>query len=850
MQQPGRSRLIARLAGQAREIKPDLLAQSGRLLKETARCLASDLSREVLPEEAADTLAQAIVCAAAILGDSRKSHNSAAANWLHDQLKPWERFALERAQLLSTGASVPGTECHAAAGDPIRFPASYHHLFEHFLHAYARDSRKRRGVFFTPQPVADYIVAVADSLLCEKCNSPAGLADPSVRIIDPACGTGVFLLAVIDYLENAARPNTQTERWSQCIHDLLPRLIGVEILPAAAFLARLNIALKLAETNYDFRDSAPINILTSDALSPLTQSTIRNSPSAIPVLLGNPPFSSLSTSGNDWITDLVRGDDQIRGYVKAGGQRLGERKTWLHDDYVKFIRLAQWHVEQAGSGVVGFVTNHGYLDNATFRLMRQELARVFPHIEILDLHGNRKKHEIAPDGSRDENIFGLDQGIAISLLCRPPPETRSVSEGEMSSTITYSELWGTRAGKLKELQSAVESHNNDKLLRGSPSLARRVSISPEAPDRRFLPAGASSRPVPEYDAGWSLADAMPVNTTAPVTARDHFVVAFTENELRQRMEEFRDLSIPDDEIRRRYFLRTRSARYQQGDTRGWQLSQARRIVAADADWQSRIVRCLYRPFDWRYVFWHPAMIDWPRADVTRHLLGSKFTVQDSTFGASTLNLEPGTSNLSLIARRQQLPTQPCTFFWVADGLALDGVIRSDNRGSESLFPLYVADQAGTGMCANFAPGFIDCVIRAVGLDWLPLGRGDLLTNFGPEDLAAYVYALFHTPGYREDYAERLRTDFPRVIVPRSPESLATMSRLGRELIELHLLRRAELDGSAWKADPLPPDVVNFRAGGYVALRKWLQPKHRSPSDPRYGQIAAAIARTIAIVKQL
>ena len=144
------------------------------------------------------------------------------------------------------------------------------------------------------------------------------------------------------------------------------------------------------------------------------------------------------------------------------------------------------------------------------------------------------------------------------------------------------------------------------------------------PDWRFTLIERSASRYPEYDSAWSLAEAMPLNTTAPVTARDHFVVGFTAEELSARMaNESRDLSIPDDEIRQRYFHRTRSARYQSGDTRGWKLCQARRIVAADDRLGSKIIRCLYRPFDWRYVFWHPAMIDWPRNEVTRHLIDSE-----------------------------------------------------------------------------------------------------------------------------------------------------------------------------------------------------------------------------------
>ena len=308
---------------------------------------------------------------------------------------------------------------------------------------------------------------------------------------------------------------------------------------------------------------AKLNIHIGDALSPNLHSAIRSPQSAIPIVLGNPPFSSLTTNTNPWIARLVRGDDEVRGYVQAGDERLGERKTWLHDDYVKFIRLAQWHVEEAGCGIVGFVTNRGYLDNATFRLMRRELLRVFPHIRIVDLHGSRKGGDVSPNGQPDENVFGLDQGVAIGIFSRPPasqsPDQRSgCGTSHHSLAIQYAELWAARDSKLAALDSLA-----------LPACA----VTPTPPHWRFVPTTTNTHP--EYAAAWSLADAMPVNTTAPVTARDHFVVAFSPEELHQRIAEFRDLSIPDDVIRQRYFTRTRSSRYQRGDTRSWKLAAAR-----------------------------------------------------------------------------------------------------------------------------------------------------------------------------------------------------------------------------------------------------------------------------------
>jgi hypothetical protein len=873
------SRLVRSLVTQARELKRELLAShADHGLSQARDSLATDLAREVLEDEAADVLAQATVCAAAILA---QRIDPKAIGWLRGSLSVWEQWSIDRGMARSQSSDspfrVPSSEFSADAT-----PA---HLYDEFLHRYAPTSRRRHGVFFTPQPISEFIVRQIDAALIDDFNLPAGLASRSalrapqsaLAFLDPACGTGVFLLALIDHLHHWLG-----EGWNDFVPDLLPRLIGIELLPVPAFLAKLNIAAKLAATGYDFRDPGKIDIRLGDTLSPNLQSAIRNPQSTIPILLGNPPFSSLSTNTNPWIARLVRGDDDIRGYVQSGDERLGERKTWLHDDYVKFLRLAQWHVEEAGCGIVGFVTNRGYLDNATFRLMRRELMRVFAHIRLVDLHGSRKGGDVSPNGDPDENVFGLDQGIAIGLFSRPPLPTRSVSEGRLEarsvseeqsearsvsegvSGVEYVELWGTRKDKLQALahwkgqaqgalpfgsiapRSPIASPSlTRRATIDSPSLTLRATIALVPPHWRFVPTTTS--PHPEYAAAWSLDDAMPVHTTAPVTARDHFVVAFTRTELEQRIAEFRDLSIPDEVIRRRYFTRTRSSRYPRGDTRSWKLAEARRIVAADDEWHSKVVGCLYRPFDWRYVFWHPAMIDWPRTEVTRHFVGSKFEVQGSRLG-TTWNLEPGTWNLCLIARRQQLPSQPCTYFWISDGLALDGVIRSDNRGSESLFPLWKTAEAAE---ANFSTGFIEQFASCVGL------------QPEPENVLAYIYALFHSPTYRERYAAELRSDFPRILLPGSDKLFESLDIIGHQLMELHLLRtkkgsgvNCEGDPPTWEAvaaiDSRPPDSRphNFRVGGYDVLRKWLQPKHRSAGDPEYQRMVAAIEETISLTSRI
>lgn len=784
------------------------------------------------------------------------------------------------------------------------------HLHEHLLRYEQPDRRKMSGVYYTPQPIVRHMLRQIDEHLRDEFGLPLGLADGTtwgqmrqrepllslprgasdadgfVRLFDPAAGTGAFLLDAIDFihasltdawrcdgLEDAAI----AERWNAYVlRQLLPRLWGMELFPAPCFLARLHVALKLAQTGYQFGEPGRIEIHLGNTLagpSPLLMWGTRSA-SDLPlaervgharepaydipftVVLGNPPFSYLSENQSDWITALVRGENGHAGYMHADGQKLGEKKTWLHDDYVKFLRYSQWRIETTGCGIVALVTNHGYLTNATFRILRQQLLRVFPRISVVDLHGNRKAREAAPDGSRDENVFGLDQGIAIGFFRRPPQP--------MPLNFEHAELWGSRAEKFERLNvGQVEN----------------LSYAPAAPDFRFALAAAETPP--EYAAAPSLADLLPLHATAPVTARDHFVVAFTRSELRRRIEQFRDLSIPDDEIRRRSFMRTRSPRYPRGDTRSWKLADARRLIAAETDWESFIHPCQYRPLDWRWIFWHPAMIDWPRQEVTRPLIArpSTETRQERGRGGvgereiydfSPLPLPSSPPpTLALIARRQLPPSEPCTYFWATSALTLDGIIRNDNRGSESLFVVAEASRP----------------------------------------LAEYAYALLHSLTFRQRYAAALRTHFPRVLQARDPALTTALADLGRQLMALHTQRPQEFavgwdkrlasasragppesgfdpggppharagwshstttqrlllavaprfpqfaDGRVWIRDDYPiadvePEVWQFRVGAHQVARKWLADRRGRPLTEADLAWYAGILDTIRMTRGL
>jgi len=277
----------------------------------------------------------------------------------------------------------------------------------------------------------------------------------------------------------------------------------------------------------------------------------------------------------------------------------------------------------------------------------------------------------------------------------------------------------------------------------------------------------------------------------------------------------------------------------------------------ESDWATSLRPCLYRPFDRRVIFWADWMIDWPRQDIMRHMFARP--------------------NLALVARRQMPPTGSCNYFWITDTIALDGLIRSDNRGSESIFPLWLDAESAAGR-ANFAPQFVAAIASELGLTWDGRGESPADKTFGPTDVLHYIYALFNAPTYQQRYRENLRRDFPRVLIPNCPSMWATFCDVGERLTKLHLMepRPAEepsgkppetvrLDtgfpkfamGKIWLGREGPvvaasERVWQYHVGTHQVCRKWL--RDRRDLGPktlgRYKHMVAAIAETLELMERL
>lgn len=669
------------------------------------------------------------------------------------------------------------------------------HFYEDFLDAYDPQVRKDQGVYYTPDEVVSYIVRTAHASLQSDFGLPLGLADTTtwaafakakklavpdgvdpkaafVQVLDPALGTGTFLLRVIEVIHETMEAEFKKQglddeaarkAWVSYVRkDLLPRINGFELMMAPYIVSHLRLGLALQETGFTFMKNDRLRVFLTNTLEPHTgrqlemlganvadesrQAEETKVRAPITVLVGNPPYAAVSQNNGEWIVGLLKGvspSGRATGsYYEIDGQPLGEKKLWLNDDYVKFIRMAQWRIECSGVGVVGMVTNNGYLSNPTFRGMRQQLMRTFPRIEVIDLNGSTKNRRRVPPGVTDENVFQIQQGVAIAIMVRSatpfsPP------------VVTHRDVWGLR----KEKQALLES--------GVGGLA---PLAPSSPYYFFFPwqAGGSA----DFDAFIKITDLMATSTTGFITARDGLVVDFDAESLLDRIKEFRDTANSDAAVRSRFFGGRSEGKYAQGDTRGWKLSDARKKVAADPQWRTHAEPCLYRPFDTRQVYYAPWMVDWPREDVFVHL-------------------RPAAKNRSLMVCRQAKSSSYWSHVLVANQI-IDSTAVS-NRSSEVgyAFPLYLSPEAdGARRVPNFAESAVKRFEETLGM------RSKWASRKGTswsELLFDYIIAILHSPEYRKRYLDMLQVDFPKIPVPATLAAFQALSELGGQLSSAYLL---------------------------------------------------------------
>ncbi|CAD5937930.1 Modification methylase [Planktothrix agardhii] len=748
------------------------------------------------------------------------------------------------------------------------------HFYETFLSEYDPKLRKARGVWYTPAPVVNFIVRAVDDILKTEFDLPQGLADNSktkikvdvqgkqveqevhkVQILDPAAGTGTFLAEVIKHIHN--KFVGQQGIWSNYVEThLLPRLNGFELLMASYAMAHLQLDLLLTETGYKTTTNQRFRVYLTNSLEekhPDTGTLFASWLSAeaneanyikrdTPVMcvIGNPPYSGISSNNGEWINKL------IEDYKYIDGVHFNERKHWLNDDYVKFLRYGQHFIEKNGSGVLAFINPHGFLDNPTFRGMRWNLLKTYDKIYTIDLHGNSKKKETAPDGNADVNVFDIMQGVSINIFVK----TGKKKANELGKVFHF-DLYGKREMKYDFLSdSSLKSVNFQEL-------------KPEKPFLFFVPK--NNKGSKEYEKGFRVDELFSVNVTGVVTARDSFVIDFQKPILKKRMEEFSDINFTDDSIRRKFFGNKKEGKYLAGDSRGWKMVEARKTIQS-FNHNDIIQKIAYRLFDDRYIYYHSSMVDWGREKFMYHFINK--------------------DNVGIDLCRQ-LVTDEYSHIFVTNKIVDDSFVSNKSRERGYVFPLYLypdnPEQQIIIQTAERIPNLNTEIIKQIAekLGLTFTNEKETTENtFAPIDILDYIYAVLHSLTYREKYKEFLKIDFPRVPYPKDQNTFWQLIKLGEEIRQIHLLEsptvekyitQYPMDGDNIVTKPkyqdgkvyinntqyfnfVPEIAWNFYIGGYQPAQKWLKDRKDRKLEIEdifhYQKIIVALTETDRLMKEI
>ncbi|MEE9214033.1 MAG: type ISP restriction/modification enzyme, partial [Thermodesulfobacteriota bacterium] len=680
---------------------------------------------------------------------------------------------------------------------------------------------------------------------------------PFVQILDPATGTGTFLVEVTDLIHKTMISKWKSQGksdveiiklWNGYVpRHLLPRLYGFELMMAPYAIAHMKLGLKLYETGYAFSSTERARIYLTNSLEEpkdfsgmfkfMAPALAHEAKAAnkvkqhvlSTVILGNPPYAghsanaSIDPHGKPTFIGKI-----IRSYYEVDGKPLGEKNPkWLQDDYVKFMRYAHWRIHNLECGILGFITNHGYLDNPTFRGMRQQFLGTFNQINLLDLHGNTKKKEVAPDGSKDENVFDVQQGVAIALLTK---------NKEDKSKVYYSQIWGLRDKKY------------DWLIRNNIKTINMQQLSPKSEFYLFIPR--DEKILELYQRYIKITDIFSIKSVGILTARDKLTVKYTSDEVWMTVLNFSKI---DAELAR--------SSYNLGkDARDWKVVLAQKDLINSGLDKRKIMQILYRPFDIRYTYYTGKSRGFhcmPRSEVMQHMMQE---------------------NLGLLTARSNKSPHPNHFF-VSEKIT--EIKCGESTIGSYLFPLYIYPD--TNNKNPFDPSREhyrkESNLHPVLVSAL---KETYINETTPEEIFYYIYGTLFSNIYRIKYTEFLKLDFPRIPFTKDFKLFQKMLKLGKELTDLHLLKSEVLtnpisqfqgDGTSLVEklkyngeerriyinksqffEGVEREVWEYQIGGYQVLDKWLKSRKGSILTQdnifHYCKIVTALKKTIEIQKEI
>ena len=742
------------------------------------------------------------------------------------------------------------------------------HFYETFLSEYDPKLRKARGVWYTPAPVVNFIVRAVDDILKTEFELPQGLADSSktkikvdvqgkkteqevhkVQILDPATGTGTFLAETIKHIHK--KFEGQQGIWSNYVEThLLTRLNGFELLMASYAMAHLKLDLLLTETGYKPTTNQRFRVYLTNSLEeshPDTGtlfanwlSTEANEANHIkrdtPVMcvIGNPPYSGESANKGEWIMSLMEDYKKEPG----GKEKLKEQNSkFINDDYVKFLRYGQHFIEKNGSGILAFINPHGFLDNPTFRGMRWNLLKTYDKIYTIDLHGNAKKKETAPDGSADINVFDIEQGVSINIFVK----TGKKKANELGKVFHY-DLFGKREFKYDFLSENSLEH---------------IAFNSFDPFKNnYLFKKIDDTLLKSYNNGINPTTLFQINVMGFQTHRDDFCIDDSKTYLANKLYKFSQNRNSEDEISKEFGVKSST---------DFNIQKAQTELSK-VDIEKEIIKCNYRPFETKYIYFDKIVVDRPRKELLIHsknkeniILGigrQGMAIGDIQWCLTTVSKNPVDANMF-------------------------------RRGGVNLFPLYLYPETKgqqtivqtTERIPNLNSEIVKEITDKISLTFTN-EKETTKNTFAPIDILDYIYAVLHSRTYREKYKEFLKTDFPRVPYPKDAATFWQLVKLGGEIRQIHLLESPTVekyitqypidgnnvvgktkyqDGKVFINDTqyfdnVPQIAWEFFIGGYQPAQKWLKDrKNRTLTNfdiEHYQKMIVALSKTKKIMKEI
>lgn len=727
------------------------------------------------------------------------------------------------------------------------------YFYENFLQEYSPENKKEKGVFYTPESSVNFIIKSINYILKKDFALDNGLGSENVNILDPATGTGTFLYGIIKQIYLDFQANFNIKNVDYLFHQikLLERLYGFELMMTPYIIANSKIGLLLKKLGYIFQPEERINIFLTNTLEKSISTTNFLIPDYISqesekafkvkektpiyVVLGNPPYLGESYNKGEWIKNL------IEDYKYINGQKIDEANPkWLQDDYVKFIRFAQWKLDQVQGGILGYITNYSYITNVTFTAMRYSLAQTFSRIYILNLHGYARQ-SLSPNGIKDENIFPIQKGVAIIIAVKDVNNLpfRSNNYSSPEKGVFYYDIWGSKEYKLKFL-----SNNN---LEQIPW--QKVDI--EAPYYRFSYIQTDLNQ--EYQKYFRIDEIMPKHGVGIVTARDNLTLHDNPKTVEKVIKDF--VSLSPMEAKNQFNLRE--------DTRDWKINLAQKDIK-DSNLNLELIKCLlFRPFIFKYTYYTgktKGFLCMPRKEIMSNMLLGE--------------------NIALLTARKNETLDADHFFcseYITEAKA------GESSTQSYIFPLYIYpddtdNQLNLGLKkqANFSKEFLEYLKNQ--LNYLPT----------PEVIFAYIYAIFYCPNYRKTYGKFFQEDFPRVPIISDVDKFQQLANLGSQLIDLHTLKYFDKEQDIYSYSdfllnyfgsdtlitkikylegeeklfinktayfyPVSTEVWKMTIGGYRVLSKWLSERKNtvlSKEDMEYfKKVIFSLYQTIKIMNDI